>query len=129
MAAARAAAMPSIFQRIYQGSIASRIRSPPSTPPFFSKTRARDRKLMSTGPLLSRSFRRTPGSATFKHNFFQTLGNHAKRTLRHGVLFTSSMAGEEIHGRVQGFNNVSLDRLLPRPLLLTDDEAHEECGR
>ncbi len=69
------------------------------------------------------------GMTQNRHNFFQTLGNHAKRSLRHGVLFTSNMAGEEIHGRVAGFQDHDLTRFLPRPLLLSDDDAHIECGK
>jgi hypothetical protein len=80
-------------------------------------------------PVTIPEFIQSAGSAPLRHNFFQTLGNHAKSTLRQGIMFTSSMAGEEIHGRVQGFENVPLNRFLPRPLELTDDEAHEECGR
>lgn len=63
-----------------------------------------------------------------RHNFFQTIGNHTRGSLFQGVLFTSKMKGEEIHGRVVGFRNNDLSRFLPRPLLLTDDEAHGECG-
>ena len=69
------------------------------------------------------------GTTPNRHNFFQTLGNHAKRSVFQGVLFTSKMGGEEIHGRVAGFRNTDLTPFMPRPLLLTDDEAHEECGR
>jgi hypothetical protein len=69
------------------------------------------------------------GSASKLHNFFQTLGNHAKRSLRQSVVFTSNMAGEEIHGAIAGFRNNDLTRLMPSPLLLTDDQAHGECGK
>ena len=67
------------------------------------------------------------GGARERHNFFQTLGNHAKRSLRQGILFTSNMAGEEIHGTVAGFQNVDLTRFLPQPMQLSDDDAHVEC--
>ena len=69
----------------------------------------------------------TAGTVPNRHNFFQTIGNHAKRTLRQGVLFTSDMDGEEIHGRVAGFRDHDLSRFVP--MNVTDDGAHEECGR
>ena len=75
------------------------------------------------------NFRVDAGSAQLKHNFFQVLGNHTKRTLRQGVLFSSGMKFEEIHGTIESFNNVPEDRFLPSPLLLSDDEAHTECIR
>ena len=80
-------------------------------------------------PITIPIFSLSSGMTLNRHNFFQTLGNHAKRSLFHGVLFTSKMAGEEIHGRVTGFQDHDLTRLLPRPLLLSDDDAHIECGR
>jgi hypothetical protein len=38
-----------------------------------------------------------------RHNYFQTYGNKAKSTWRHGLLWTSTMAGEEVHGEVDGY--------------------------
>lgn len=73
------------------------------------------------------SFNLDPGGARSRHNFFQTTGNHAKRTLRQGVLFTSNMGGEEIHGTMAGFENSDLTRFIP--LTATDDDAHSLCIR
>ena len=69
----------------------------------------------------------TPPQRRF--NWYQTLGNHVKATAFKGLMFTSDMAGEEIHGTIRGFNNIKVDRFLPNPLTLTDDGRHEECCR
>ncbi|BDC48590.1 hypothetical protein F183_A09060 [Bryobacterales bacterium F-183] len=72
-------------------------------------------------------FTPSAGATVNRHNFFQTRGNHAKRSARRGLLFTSSMAGEEIHGTLSGFINLDLTSFLSREL--SDDQAHEKCGR
>jgi hypothetical protein len=70
-------------------------------------------------------FNLDPGAVRNRHNFFQTTGNHAKRSLLNGVLFTSAMGGEEIHGTMAGFQNTDLTRFIP--LNVTDDQAHSLC--
>jgi hypothetical protein len=74
------------------------------------------------------NFALSAGLTPNPRNFFQTIGNHAKRSLFHGVLFTSSMKGEEIHGPIAGFQNTDLTRFIPRALLRNDDDAHIACG-
>ena len=62
-----------------------------------------------------------------RHNFYQTKGNHAKRTLAHGVLFASKMQGEEIHGTVDGFVNHDMSRAMPPQS--SDDDYHIACSK
>jgi hypothetical protein len=64
------------------------------------------------------------GAPRFRHNFFQSLGNHATRTLRHGIQYSSSMQNEEIHGEIIGYQNWDLKRFLNKPMTLSDDDAH-----
>ena len=66
-------------------------------------------------------------TAALKHNYFQTLGNHAKKTeLGFGtLLFTSTMWNEEIHGEIDGFTPHNLDDQMPSGR--TDDSLHGEC--
>jgi hypothetical protein len=54
---------------------------------------------------------RVASTAAIKHNFFQTLGNHARTTkLGLGTLvFFSAMFNEEIHGEIEGFTSHNLD--------------------
>jgi len=80
-------------------------------------------------PRTTPNFVLSAGATPDRHNFFQTMGNHAKRSIRQGVLFTSDMKGEEIHGTVTGFKNDDLTGFLPRGFLSTDDEAHGDCGK
>jgi hypothetical protein len=80
-------------------------------------------------PVTIPRFTADAGTAPNRHNFFQTIGNHAKRSFTQGVLFTSGMAGEEIHGEIAGFQENDFTRLLPRPLQLGDDDAHSELIR
>lgn len=69
-------------------------------------------------------------TGTKRHNFFQRKGNHAKRVLNPlsgdflNLLFTSNMAGglEEIHGKVQGFDNHEI--VLGVEAGTTDDDFH-----
>jgi len=75
------------------------------------------------------AFSLSAGTTPNRHNFFQTVGNHSKLSVTQGVLFTSKMAGEEIHGTVGGFQNNDLTRFQASPLTVSDDDAHVECSR
>ena len=95
---------------------------------FFQADTTSRPEAFTARPTTIPAFISSAGSTPNRHNFFQTLGNHSKPTLRQGLLFQSTMAGEEIHGTVAGFQNQNLTRFMPARLL-TDDEAHGECGK
>lgn len=76
-------------------------------------------------PLTVPKFSVDAGRSAQRFNFFHTRGNHAKRSLTHGILFTSRMAGEEIHGEITGFMNFDVTRFIRADL--EDDDAHGEC--
>ena len=60
--------------------------------------------------------------AKHRHNWFQTVGNHAKQTFLHGILFTSDL-DDEIHGEIRGFDN----HPLTVASLDSDKSAHSNC--
>jgi hypothetical protein len=76
------------------------------------------------------SFSVNAGSTPKRLNFFQTIGNHVKRSLNpfgsEKRLFTSDMTNEEIHGTVVGFQKISLNQSITS--VDDDDKAHEQCG-
>jgi len=72
-------------------------------------------------------FRVASPPAPLKHNYFQTLGNHARKT-RAGfgtLVFTSTMWNEEIHGEIDGFTSHNLDGQMPSGR--TDESLHGDC--
>lgn len=63
-------------------------------------------------------------TAATRKNFFQTVGNHSESTARHGILFTSTMAGKEVHGSVTGFLDRDLTAQVRAKTPSSDDDAH-----
>jgi len=96
---------------------------------FHENTRTRPVATIPPPPEISPEFIVYAGSTPRRFNWYQTLGNHVKATVFKGLMFTSDMAGEEIHGTISGFNNIKVDRFLPNPMILTDDDKHVECCR
>lgn len=92
---------------------------------FQADTPSRPESFFGNRPDTIPKFNLSAGGTPNRHNFFQTLGNHSKLSLR-GVLFTSGMAGEEIHGEVAGFDNQNLTRFIPQNV--DDDSAHIQCA-
>jgi hypothetical protein len=64
-----------------------------------------------------------PGARVQK-SFFQRVGNHSKSTLRRGILFTSSMGGQEVHGNIVGFAPRDLTKDVQGKTPASDDDAH-----
>ena len=101
--------------------------------PFFQNETAirpaanDDTKAPKTIPTFTMDAGSTPIGNRF--NFFQTIGNHVKTSrnpLSSARFFTSGMKNEEIHGEIQGFQNINLNRFLTQSK--DDDQAHEQCG-
>lgn len=57
-------------------------------------------------------------------SWFQRVGNHSEKTFFHGLMFTSSMHGKEVHGEIEGFTSRDLTDTVRSMHPWNDDEAH-----
>jgi len=124
--------MPLIWHNVSTRRI-SQLRSSRHSMLHFSPTRpAIFRTRFPNQPI----FRKFPKSgfinidADIKLNFFQTVGNHSKKTHRHGNMFASSLNGE-VHGHIAGFTPQNMTNSVRRILGedLDDQDAHVKLIR